>query len=161
MKKFVCLLAVLTSACVPLAGCSSDGAGSGGGGSLGLSYGTEYVDRSYNDAYEMEYSALFRADGTGEYHYYQLTIAIHSIQHYTVFFRYLYYPEENAVFCFYDSVEYEDDHDPSYTVQSTWNRSFLCTDELLYDSGGNLYLNEEYRSDFPNFNMPPADSSEE
>ena len=93
--------------------------------------------------------------------YYELTMAIHSIQHYTVFFRYLYYPEENAVFCFYDSVEYEDDHDPSYTVQSTWNRSFLCTDELLYDSGGNLYLNEEYRSDFPNFNMPPADSSEE
>ncbi len=84
-------------------------------------------------------------------------------QDYTVSFRYLYYPEENVVFCFYDSVEYGENHDPnSFTdIDSTWRQIFLCTDELLYDSGGNLYLNEEYRSGFPNFNMPPADSSEE
>lgn len=162
MKKFLCFPALLISACLPLAaGCSSSGGG--GGGSLGLSYETEYICRIYDNSYTTEYSVLFRADGTGEYH---TTVTTENAdirpQDYTVSFRYLYYPEQDTVFCLYDSVEYGENHDPdSFTdIDSTWQQMFLCTEDVLYLSDGSLYLNEGRFADFPGYMLPPADSSD-
>ena len=145
MKKFLCLLSVFAVAgcSVALAGCSSDEAAKG---SLGLSCEKKYLFTSHNiDFGDTHAFVLFHKNGSGELCYKQ---GKNSDQ--TVSFKYLHYSEEDTVFCFYDSVVYGEDHHSS-EIQDSWTRSFLCTEELLYSSNGNVYICEDYLPNLPNF----------
>lgn len=154
MKKFLCLLSVFVVAgtSAAMAGCSSGKSE----GSLGLSYGKEYIYSYYDRWYEIERSVVFDKDGTGKYREKQ-TAKQDDFDNwnYTVSFRYLYYAEEDTVFCFYDSVEYgEEPEDADEVIESDWERVFLCTKELLRATNGEIYVNEEYLPNIPNYNRP-------
>lgn len=149
----MCLLSVFVVAgtFAAMAGCSSGKSE----GSLGLSYGKEYIYIYYGDSYETEHSVVFNKDGTGEYREKQTAKQDYvGVWNYTVSFRYLYYAEEDMVFCFYDSVEYGEDHEDTLTIDSDWQRSFLCTKEVLQATNGDIFVNEEYLPNIPNYNRP-------
>lgn len=154
MKKFLCLLSVFVVAgtSAAMAGCSSGKSE----GSLGLSYGKEYIYSYYDRWHEIERSVVFDKNGTGKYREKQ-TAKQDDFDNwnYTVSFRYLYYAEEDTVFCFYDSVEYgEEPEDADEIIESDWGMKFLCTKELLQATNGAVFVNEEYLPNIPNYNRP-------
>ncbi len=124
MKKFLCLLSVFVVAgtSAAMAGCSSDKSE----GSLGLSYGKEYIYSYYDRWHEIERSVVFDKDGTGKYREKQ-TAKQDDFDNwnYTVSFRYLYYAEEDTVFCFYDSVEYGEEPEDADEVIGLGNEVFM------------------------------------
>lgn len=154
MRKGLCVLAALASSFVfAAAGCASSEAAKG---SLGLSYEKKYTYSSYTSYLETHNTVVFHKDGTGEY-----TVKIKALikeendEDYTVTFKYLYYPEENTAFCFYDSVVYGDAHEGS-EIKSDWRRIFMCTEEIL--ESGAWYICEDYLPNLPNYNKKPSEA---
>ena len=151
MRKGLCVLAALASSFVfAAAGCASSEAAKG---SLGLSYGREYIYRMSNSDVEETTTVVFEKDGTGRYQSKNRT------NDYTVTFKYLYYPEENTAFCFYDSVEFGENQSRRDNIASDWQMSFFCTKELLLSSEkgysqDRYYICEEYLPNIPNYNRP-------
>lgn len=151
MRKGLCVLAALASSFVfAAAGCASSEAAKG---SLGLSYGKEYIYRMSNSDVEETTTVVFEKDGTGRYQRKNRT------NDYTVTFKYLYYPEENTAFCFYDSVEFGENQSRRDNIASDWQMSFFCTKELLLSSEkgysqDRYYICEEYLPNIPNYNRP-------
>lgn len=158
MRKGLCVLAALASSFVfAAAGCASSEAAKG---SLGLSYEKKYTYSSYTSYLETHNTVVFHKDGTGEY-----TVKIKALikeendEDYTVTFKYLYYPEENTAFCFYDSVEFGENQSRRDNIASDWQMSFFCTKELLLSSEkgysqDRYYICEEYLPNIPNYNRP-------
>ncbi len=150
MKKGICLSAVVLSVCCAfgaLAGCS---AADKGKGSLGLSYEKKYVYSEESRYSKSDNFIIFHKNGTGENRISSGSVEGNS-DNYTVFFKYLYYPEENTVFCFYDSVVYEENHVGSKNVTSNWTRTYLCTEELISSPSGTFYICEDYKPNLPNY----------
>ena len=151
MRKGLCVLAALASSFVfAAAGCASSEAAKG---SLGLSYGREYIYRMSNSDVEETTTVVFEKGGTGQYQKKDRT------NDYTVTFKYLYYPEENTAFCFYDSVEFGENQSRRDNIASDWQMSFFCTKELLLSSEkgysqDRYYICEEYLPNIPNYNRP-------
>lgn len=155
MRKGLCVLAALASSFVfAAAGCASSEAAKG---SLGLSYGREYIYRMSNSDVEETTTVVFEKDGTGRYQRKNRT------NDYTVTFKYLYYPEENTAFCFYDSVEFGETQSQGNKITSDWQVSFLCTKELLLSSEkgyseDRYYICEDYLPNLPNYNKKPSEA---
>ena len=151
MRKGLCVLAALASSFVfAAAGCASSEAAKG---SLGLSYGREYIYRMSNSDVEETTTVVFEKGGTGQYQKKDRN------NDYTVTFKYLYYPEENTAFCFYDSVEFGENQSRRDNIASDWQMSFFCTKELLLSSEkgysqDRYYICEEYLPNIPNYNRP-------
>ena len=151
MKKFLCLLSVFVVAgtSAAMAGCSSGKSE----GSLGLSYGKKYIYQMSNVDVVETTTVVFEKGGTGQYQKKDRT------NDYTVTLKYLYYPEENTAFCFYDSVEFGENQSRRDNIASDWQMSFFCTKELLLSSEkgysqDRYYICEEYLPNIPNYNRP-------
>ena len=121
-----------------------------------MSYEKKYTYSSYTSYLETHNTVVFHKDGTGEY-----TVKIKALikeendEDYTVTFKYLYYPEENTAFCFYDSVVYGDAHEGS-EIKSDWGRIFMCTEEIL--ESGAWYICEDYLPNLPNYGQKPSEA---
>lgn len=157
MRKGLCVLAALASSFVfAAAGCASSEAAKG---SLGLSYGKKYIYSSYSKIEDSQGFVIFHKDGTGEA--YQKTVSElfeENNTNYTVTFKYLYYPEENQVFCFYDSAVCGEGHNNTDVPSSTWKAVFFCTEEILYASTGGCFICEDYLPNLPNYGQKPSEA---
>ena len=126
-----------------------------------LSYGKKYLYEDYLGTNDKEIYYLFNRNGTGEYYsYYQefdsYTNETH-ITSYTIYFKYVIDTDNDVVYCFYDSFEYNKDHnydDRYYTPNPTWSAVLTYTNKFLYSITAypRFYLTEDFANNsVPNF----------
>ena len=122
-----------------------------------LSYGKKYIyDGHLSKSPEESNYFVFNSDGTGAYHYYYEFNDF--IEAYTINFQYVI--DDDVVYCFYDSFEYDDAHNSPANLfgpgdNSTWSAVLNFTDKFLYGidiDTSHFYVTEEFSAKtIPNF----------
>ncbi len=146
MKKVACLLLALASVGC-MAACKNEA-------KMKLSYGEKYINHEdITEPEEEQTYYIFYRNGTGEYHYYSYSAYTMRTSSYTISFRYKIVEEENMVFCFYDSVEYDEVDTAKLFKDSTTIYKLMYTQDFIMDAtNANMYLTEDFVEDeIPNF----------
>ena len=135
----ICLSAVLI-----LCACGEGDSPSAGGG---LVFDKKYVSGAFGE--DRENYLLFRSDGTGDYVRNSETVD----EHYTIHFKWFYADgDESAVMCFYDSVEYGEDHTGS-TIRNSTHYLVTVSERVCTSSNtsSTCYINEDYVGKLENY----------
>lgn len=152
-KKLLLALACIMLASAFLFGFSACSEGGRTGTSVQLN--VKYIPDGYVNAEEGERPYyMFTSSSRGRYFYYSKTTD--STWHYTI--KFVYKIVGDSLVCFFDSVEYEDDHNGP-DVSSDWEAVFSAADRdilvkksfsTVYYSKS-IYINENYLDEIPNF----------
>lgn len=111
-----------------------------------LTYEKKYIyERDIASKSEYQDYYLFHSDNTGEYYNSSPSISSPSISSYTIKFKYVTI-ENESVACFYDSETGEGRSERYY-----WRSVLLYSPEIVYTSGGDIYVCETYLKEIPNF----------
>ncbi len=150
-KRFLLALACIMLASAFLFGFSacSERRDSGGAGTP-VQMNVKYIDEEHvaNEENKQTYY-MFTSSSYGSYCYYWDTFT--SIRHYTIGFRYKIVGD--SMVCFFDSIEYENDHSDVKTNLTDWSMTFSLVDcdVLVSYSDACIYINENYLDEIPNF----------
>lgn len=145
MKKVIySLLAIFLILCTfAFSACQSVG-----DSEIELRYGEKYIH--YLDINEKNQRYfLFNKDGTAQF--YCANYYGSKLKHYTLHLIYEPVFEENTIFCFFDSIEYADDHEMD-KIPSYQNYTILCSKNIIMTSDGAEYIAESYLAKIPNYN---------
>lgn len=155
------LLAVLTLALVATS-CNTKVVGP-----AKIEVGKKYICSGTVGLPDEEDSFQFEKDGTGKYCYYDTYSddKFNMVFSYTISFLYTVDPETRQIFCFFDSIEYNEEHTAprNDADQRTWHavlnysEHVLTWDRLSTDSTRKLYVCENYLSEIPNFRNTPEE----
>ncbi|HIZ10141.1 MAG TPA: hypothetical protein H9726_06605 [Candidatus Borkfalkia avicola] len=95
----------------------------------------------------------FTSGNTGVYHYYYHgdygTAGVSLISSYSVHFRYKIVSD--MVYCFYDSVEYDEADTEKAEVETDWKRYMGADTDFLMSASGSFYFCEDYLAEIPDF----------
>ena len=128
-----------------------------------LTYGKKYIcEYDLDKTEEKSEFFIFNSDGTGTYQYYsEVTSSLWGfyVSAYTINFKYLIDQDSEVVYCFYDSIHYnEENSDPRDRDNSNWSAVLNFTDKFLYSidmteySYPHFYITEDFSSNtIPNF----------
>lgn len=149
LAKFLSLFAVLVAmfgALVAFSACDSE---------YELKMNTRYIDEEDTDlATEQQTYYIFNSNGMGAYHYYYNS-SYDGVYDYVITFKYVYADsDKSAVVCFYDGVEYSDNHIATKSVSSEWNRLLTVSGNVLASAGSygyTFFINENYLPQIPNY----------
>ena len=145
MKKIIySLLAIFSILCTfAFSACQS-----GGDSEIEILYGEKYIHYlDINNGKNQRYF-LFNKDGTAQFYCANYGS---KIKHYTLHLICEPVVEENTIFCFFDSIEYADDHETG-KILSYEIYTILCSKNIIMTSDGIQYIAESYLAKIPNFN---------
>lgn len=117
-----------------------------------LQFDKKYIAKEHANK-DTEGYYLFHSDGTGIYKYYDEEYD-YTVD-YTVSFKYTYADnDKTAVVCLFDSVKYGSKHSASslFNVGTHWTSLLTVSKNVICTTGGNVYINEDYLKEIPNFN---------
>ncbi|MBQ9117636.1 MAG: hypothetical protein IJY11_00335 [Clostridia bacterium] len=151
MKKLACLLLALASVGC-MAGCSADSENTS---ATELSYGVKYIatDDVAKEEDEQSYF-IFLENGVAKWHVYSvLGSSIKYVYSYTITCKYKNVEEENMVFLFFDSIEYDVAHNEDKNISSASTCTLMYTEDFMMNAkSGEVYLAEDFASEeLPNF----------
>ena len=159
MKKKILAVVMSIFAAVLLvaafAGCSDDAQAAGAGTSTtaSVTLNKKYIEA--NDISEPESEQtyfIFTSDDTGLYHYFN-SVEYPSgggiVNSYSIHFRYKIVSD--MVYCFYDSVEYDEVDTGNTEVETDWTRRLCGDTDFLVTVGSDYFFNENYLGEIPHF----------
>ena len=155
MKKiffwFVVCMVALPITAILFAGCSKTVSGD----KMGiLTLNKKYIfEEDVSEESDEQSYFIFTSSDMGEYHYYYRSQSFNEgkkISSYTITFRYKITGE--TVNCFFDSVEYDAEHNQN-SVSSSWATMYGADEDFLISANGAYYFNEDYLKEIPNFGV--------
>ena len=137
------------------AGCSSEtqAAGTGTSTTASITLNKKYIEA--NDISEQESEQtyyIFTSEDTGLYHYFSSYGSPSGggiVNAYSVHFCYKIVSD--MVYCFYDSVEYDEADTGKTEVDTDWTQRLCADTDFLVTVGGDYFFNEGYLVEIPNF----------
>ena len=159
MKKKILAVVMSIFAAVLLAGafagCSSktQAAGEGASTTASVTLNKKYIEVYDISEPESEQTYfIFTSDDTGLYHYFN-SVEYPSgggiVNSYSVHFCYKIVGD--MVYCFYDSVEYDEIDTGNTEVETDWTRRLCGDTDFLVTVGSDYFFNENYLGEIPNF----------
>ena len=158
MKRKIFILAIVTIiafSCIAFAACGN------GTAKNKLSYGKKYIyDSDLSSNVDEARYFIFNKNGTGIYHYYYESSYYDTVSAYTIKFKYVIDADNEVVYCFYDSIVFDDkyndtddENDDKYFTD--WSAVLNFTDKFLYSIDSaypHFYVTEEFSSKtIPNY----------
>lgn len=151
MKKIICgVLALMSVFC--MGACAWDKESD-----CKLSCGVKYIHEGKAAGYRRgESYIVFNKDGTAKYRYYYVSTSGESVSSYTINYKYEIVEEESTVFCFYDGIEYDKEHNAALLsdAESAADKvqTYMYTENFLMSIEGSVYLSEDFlEEELPNF----------
>lgn len=143
MKKFfICLFVLILS--LSLFSCNDKKEDS-----VNIQYGVKYIHKStIGEPEDKQDYYIFNSNGTAIYHYYYNYS--NDVYSYTVNYICEFVAEEDTVFCFYDSIVYDDVHNKE-KYGTKFSSTVMISKNVIMESSGDLFIAENYLDKIPNF----------